>query len=188
MMNQEHVLNQIPDYVLGLLPPQKRQVVERHTAVCGECQQKLQQENELTQLVRTTLSVASQPANLRLRQLMPTPPRSRQIQWLWTDWRTGWTKQLALTAMLLIFFLTGLNLYEQNMMGHGGPELPIAATATFTQEPTMTLADADDIEKEVGGTAVPVLLIIPSATPSPAPTPLAALAPPAHASDPTSFN
>ncbi|MCB8944774.1 MAG: zf-HC2 domain-containing protein [Ardenticatenaceae bacterium] len=172
MMNQEHVKNQIPDYVLGLLPRQERLWVEQHTAVCTQCHQLLQQESELSQLVRATLTAATQPASLRLRQLMPPPPRRPASQWH----TSGWTRQLALAALLLTLLWAGLGLYQQQFAAGSTQPKQLAVTATMTQEPTMTLASLEE-EKGVEAvtTAVPALFLEPSATPAPIPTPIAAL-------------
>jgi anti-sigma factor RsiW len=74
----EHINQQIPDYVLNLLPKIERQTVEQHTAVCGHCQTALQAEREMGQMVRLTLQTATQPANGRLAQLMPPIPKHKQ--------------------------------------------------------------------------------------------------------------
>jgi anti-sigma factor RsiW len=170
-MNQEHVLNQIPDYILGLLTRQERLWVEQHTAVCNHCRQALHQESEISQLVRATLASAAQPSSLRLRQLMPAPPRSR---WTWLT-RHHWPRQLAVATLLLSLIWGTFSLYQQ-FTGAIVPPDQLAATATMTQEPTMTLANAgQDRQEAVGGTAVPTLLIEASATPAPVPTPIAAL-------------
>jgi len=170
-MNQEHVLNQIPDYTLGLLTRQERLWVEQHTAVCSYCRQALHRESEISQLVRATLASAAQPSSLRLRQLMPAPPRPRRA------WLAGhrWPRQLAVAALLLSLIWGTFSLYQQFTDSIVPPD-QLAATATMTQAPTMTLANADqDRQEAVEGTAVPTLIIEASATPAPAPTPIAAL-------------
>ena len=171
-MNQEHVLNQISDYVLDLLPRQERRWVEQHTAVCSQCRQQLHQESELSQLMRGTLAMATQPSGLRLRQLMPPPPRAQNRQWPFA----AWTKQLALTTLLFVMLWSGLSLYQQQFSPNGTPSNQLAVTATMTQDPTMTLASLEEKnEVEAVTTAVPLLILEPSATPEPIPTPIAAL-------------
>jgi hypothetical protein len=168
-MNQEHVLNEIPDYTLGLLTRQERLWVEQHTAVCGACRQLLHQESEISHLVRATLTIAGQPSTLRLRQLMPAPPRSRSA-WLT---RHHWPRQLAAAALLLSLIWGTFSLYQQ-FTRSTDPIDQLAATATMTQEPTMTLATVDgDRQEAIEGTAIPAFIIEASATP--APTPIAAL-------------
>lgn len=170
-MNQEHVLNQIPDYVLGLLTRQERLWVEQHTAICHHCRQLLRQENEINQLVRTTLSLATQPSTLRLGQLMPAPPQPRPA-WLTNSWQ----KQLAIAALLLTIIWGAFSLYQQQFSGSAVSPDQLAVTATMIHEPTMTLASTnEDQQKTLVGTAVPALIIEASATPTPVPTPIAAL-------------
>lgn len=174
-MNQEHVLNQIPDYVLGLLTRQERLWVEQHTAVCKRCRQSLYQESELGQLVRATLTAAAQPSSLRLRQLMPTPPRSRRASWQ----HSAWARPLALAALLIVLIWGGMGLYQQQFAGQGGSPDQLAVTATLTHEPTLTLASLEEKEEvKAVTTAVPASLFETAATPTPVPTPIAALAPP----------
>ena len=174
MINHEHVRHQIPDYVLGLLTRQERLWVEQHTAVCSQCRQQLHQESELGRLVRTTLALATQPAPLRLRQLMPAPPPARRLGWQGANW----AKQFALAALLLLLIWSGFNLIQQQYSGSTTPPNQLAVTATVTQKPTMTLAS---LEGEQGikaiSTAVPDLNPEPAAPPGPIPTPIAALAP-----------
>jgi predicted anti-sigma-YlaC factor YlaD len=172
MINQEHVLNQIPDYILGLLTRQERLWVEQHTAVCGKCRQVLHQESELSHLVRTTLAAVKQPSSLRLRQLMPAPPRSRTALMVGQRWH----KQLAVAVILISLIWGAFGLYEHYFTGSTITPDQLAVTATMTHEPTMTLASADEDKREAAvSTAVPGPIVEASATPSPAPTPIAAL-------------
>ncbi len=172
MMHQTtHVLNQIPDYVLGLLPRQERLVVEQHTAVCPICNAQLRQESTIAPMLQSTLRAISQPSPQRLRQLMPAPPRAK---WQWLQFG-GWQQQLALVSLLFTLLLGGTNLYQQqnNQLPANSP---LAVTATMTNEPTMTVASVDgEDEPDIQTTAVPALIIPPSSTPSPPPTPIAAL-------------
>jgi anti-sigma factor RsiW len=176
IMNQNHVLHQIPDYVLGLLPRQERVRVEQHTAVCPICQQQLHQENELSTMIRATLTVAAQPAALRLRQIMPAPSPIQQRWRFGQNWFSlnHWPRQLAVIAIFLALILGSVTLYQQQYSSHTIDS--IAATATMIHEPTMTVASVNEEEKkEVVGTAVPAHIIEPTSTPAPAPTPIAAL-------------
>lgn len=174
-MNQEHVLNQISDYVLDLLPRQERRWVEQHTAVCPHCRQQLHRESELSHLMRATLKTATQPSSVRLRHLMPPqPPRPQAICWPFTKW----TKQWVLAALLFVMLWSGVTLYQRQFSQIGAPPDQLAVTATMTQDPTMTLASLEEKnEAEAVTTAVPQLILEPSATPEPIPTPIAALAP-----------
>jgi hypothetical protein len=127
----------------------------------------------MSQLLRATLATATQPSSLRLRQLMPAPPHPRPA---WSN--TGWPKQLAIAALLLTLIWGAFSLYQQQFSRSTPPPDQLAATATITQEPTMTLASAGEEGQEaVVGTVVPALIIEAAATPTPVPTPIAALSP-----------
>ncbi len=182
MMNQEHVLPLLSDYVLDLLPSGKRRQVERHAAECAACRTALQTERQLGSLVRTSLQAATEPGNGRLAHLMPAIPRqpARAI-WL------GRQRQLALVGLLLMLLLGSLGLrYGQGRHGWQ-PPLPTSVAATATNSATATLAQTMTSTRVVetavstsyaSPTAPPTTHSAISPTPIPLPTPIAVARPP----------
>ncbi len=183
----KHVIHQIPDYVLNLLPRPERQAVEQHTAVCPHCQKALQAEREMGQMVRLTLHTATQPANGRLSHLMPPLP-TRQKRPSPTMIR-GWQRQLALVGVLVMILFGSMGLWHgrsQQIWG-GVTTVTEAATATSTLNATATIAQRQTIQAqetmaaEITETAVAATAIQTTsqaalnATPAPPPTPIAAL-------------
>ncbi|MFO7682316.1 MAG: zf-HC2 domain-containing protein [Chloroflexota bacterium] len=177
----EHVIHQIPDYVLNLLPKAERQAVEQHTAVCSHCHKTLQAERDLGQMVRLTLQTATQPANGRLTQLMPAIPSHKQRR---PGLVMGWQRQLAVVGLLMMVLLGSLGMW--NGRSHtiwGAPSPTLAVTATSTQDATATLAQqATQVQETLAAqqltlTAVasPTLEASITATPAPQPTPIAAI-------------
>jgi uncharacterized iron-regulated membrane protein len=88
-----------------------------------------QDDEQIARLVRSTLQVATQVDNGRLKQLMPPAPTRRQRL------QRSWHKQLATACTLFILCLGLFGLYQT---GAKTAATPIAITATFTSEPTMT--------------------------------------------------
>lgn len=170
-MNHEQILPQIPDYVLGLLPHSDRQQVESHARSCPRCRQALEQEQRLSQLVRTTLQLATEPAPRQLRPFMPPIPRRQTPALL-----HGWHKQLAPVLLLLMLLLGGLgwNARPQTNWATTNPML-LVLTATTTNTPTAT-ASAPTLPTQLPtSTAVAASPNKQIATPAPNPTPLALL-------------
>ena len=178
VMKHEQIAQQLPDYVLGLLPLSQRHDVERHTAVCPDCRQALQAERRLSLAVRSTLQSVTQPDGGRLSQLMPKPPRRRSsfVQFIWQ-------KQLAPVCLLLLFLGSfGLRWSNEPSRGWLVPSAThLAITATYTSSPTATLSEATEAWPGKAETApistrattepAPALAI----TPAPIATPIAAL-------------
>lgn len=177
MMTQQHVHQQIPDYVLGLLPRQKQQQVEQHTLACPACRVALRHELELSQLVRTTLAAAQSPANLR--QFMPPIPQKSQPIRLF-DFSLNWQRQLAPLTLVLFLLLgsAGIYLSQQHGLWQNPTPTALAITATLTDSPTATITETRSEQAlNLRSTAVPTNPIQPNitATPAPNPTPIAAL-------------
>lgn len=202
MMNQQHVLTQLSDYILDLLPGDERQRVERHTAVCAQCRQALQRENRSGAAVRQTLTVATQPPPGRLMQLMPAAPRrARRLAVSTPLWRFAGYRQLAAIALLLILvvgavFLSpgsnGARLIDLESPWYSQPGVDylspvyLAATATMTREPTATLAEHETIRMDLTAVSTTVTPTETVLTPSPgggdsSPSPAPAIATPVAA-------
>ncbi len=177
MMNQQHIQHKTADYALGLLSPSERRRVERHTMACADCRQALRRETEIGQLVGDTLAIAAQPP-ANLRQFMPTIPQPGF--WQRFKFALVWQRPLAPVALVVLLVLGSFGLYSSEQRGPWLNPSPtfLAATATMTDEPTMTLTQTRTEETaEISQTAVPS---IPNprqivATPAPNPTPIAAL-------------
>jgi hypothetical protein len=176
-MTQQHVHQQIPDYVLGLLPQNEQQQVDQHTLACPDCRVALRQERELTQLVRTTLAAAQPPTNLR-QFMPPVPPKSRRIGLF--DFSLNWPQQLAPLTLVLFLLLgsAGIYLSEQRGLWQNPTPTALAITATLTDSPTATITETRSEQAlNLRTTAVPTTANQPNitATPAPNPTPIAAL-------------
>lgn len=182
MMKQQHVLNQISDYVLDLLPQAERLRVEQHTLSCANCHAALRNEAELGQMVRATLATMTQPPT-NLRQLMP----ARQSGfWHKLGFSLTWQRQLAPLAAVALLLLGSLGLYlsGQPVIWNNPSPTFLAATATMTDAPTATITETRGEEvivpvltKVAANTAVATASNLPqiAATPAPNPTPIAAL-------------
>ncbi len=172
MIESKKVSSQISDYILDLLSPVERKRVEEDAAKSTAYQTKLQQEREIEQLIRATLQQTPMPDRARLQQLMPPIPQQKRP---FPFFHNRWQKQLLAVAVLAIFFIGSFSLYQsqQNPIYNSSPTLT-AATATFTNEPTVTVAQTDT--KTATSTAVASQPKIESnPTPATIATPIAAL-------------
>ena len=187
MMTHDDILRQIPDYVLGLLTPSQLSVVEQHVAHCTTCQQMLGRERKLSQLVRSTVNVATKPDTTHLRTLMPAIPKQRSAGL----GLSGWQRQLA-PAILIILLLLGGFMLNQMLPAGSVPNFvatAYAATATSTHTPTATVAQSlpeklqinhisNSRDSKAQNAAVPIpspSFGHPLVTPDPLPTPAAAI-------------
>jgi hypothetical protein len=176
-MKQQHVHRQIPDYVLGLLPQKEQQQVDQHTLVCADCRLALRREQELGQLVHSTLAAATQPP-VNLRQFMPAIPRKSHQTWAFP---LGWQRPLVPLTLVLFLLVGSLSFYLQGQRRLWLNPTPtsLAITATLTDSPTATITETraeQTVDLQV--TAVPITSHIQpaiTATPAPNPTPIAAL-------------
>lgn len=173
----QHIHQQIPDYVLGLLSQDEQQQVDQHTLACPDCRFALRQERELSQLVRTTLASAQPPANLR-QFMPPVPQKSRSLHLF--DFSLDWKLQLAPLTLVLFLLLgsAGIYLSEQRSLWQNISPTALAITATLTDSPTATITETRSEQAlNLQTTAVPTTANQPhiTATPAPNPTPIAAL-------------
>ena len=176
-MKQQHIHQQIPDYVLGLLSRKEQQQVDQHTLACPDCRVTLRHEQELSQLVHTTLAAAQPPANLR-QFMPPVPQKSRQTGLF--NFSLNWQQQLVPLTVVLFLLLgsVGIFLSEQRGLWQNPTPTALAITATLTDSPTATITETRSEQAlNLRTTAVPTTsnqLEI-TATPAPNPTPIAAL-------------
>jgi len=185
MMNQEHVLPLLSDYVLDLLPGGERRRVEEHAATCAACRHALQKERQVGSLVRATLQGAAEPEHGRLVRLMPALPRQTGHPAFGLG--LGQQRQLALVGLLLVLIVGTLGLrYGEGRPGWQ-PPLPTSIAATATNSATATLAEAVTNTRMVetavstsfaSPTAPPTTQSRVSPTPIPLPTPIAIARPP----------
>lgn len=181
-MKQRHVHQQIPDYVLGLLPRQEQQRVDQHTLICADCRLALRREQELGNLVHNTLAAATQPPT-NLRQFMPAAPQKTRTAGFW-NFSLNWQQQLAPLTLVLFLLLGSLGYYfsEQRSLWQNPTPTALVITATLTDSPTATITETRAEQAvDLRATAVPTDFHQPAkapallATPAPNPTPIAAL-------------
>ncbi len=182
MMKQQHVLNQIPDYALDLLPQAERIQVEQHTMRCANCRAALRSETELGSMVRATLAAVTHPPT-NLRRLMPIRQPSF---WQKLGFSLTWQRQLAPLVVFALLLLGSLGLYLSDQPAIWSNPSPtfLAATATMTDAPTATMTEtrAEQVivpvmTKVTENTAVstaPSSFPI-AVTPAPNPTPITAV-------------
>ncbi|MFQ5398954.1 MAG: anti-sigma factor family protein [Anaerolineae bacterium] len=170
-MNQPHVFIQVSDYVLGLLPPEERQQVEQHAAVCAQCRSEIGRERRMSRTVRAALSAATQPAPGRLAELMPPAPQR-------TGWRLNfnWQRQLAPITLVLLLALGSLVLHFSARQQTWNPTSPtfLAATATLSHSPTATETETSRFFQAEPMTTAVAKAAPMSATPVPIPAPIVA--------------
>lgn len=172
MIESKKVSQQISDYVLDLLPPLERKQVEENAAKNKAYQNMLQQERQIGQMVRSTLQQTTIAENGRLRELMPAIPKKKTSNFFFGS---TWQKQLVAIAVLAVFFLGSFSIYQsqQTPIYNGLPTLT-AATATFTNEPTVTVAKVEN-EAATSTAVASKPEAASSVTPAPIATPIAAL-------------
>lgn len=173
----QHIHQQIPNYVLGLLPRKEQQQVDQHTLACPDCRVALQHEQALSQLVHTTLATVQPPANLR-QFMPPIPEKSRHVHLF--GFSLNWQQQLAPLTLVLFLLLgsAGIYLTEQRSLWQNPTPTALAITATLTDSPTATITETQSEQAlNLRTTAVPTNPSQPdiTATPAPNPTPIAAL-------------
>ena len=127
------------------------------------------EEEEIANLVRTTLQTAAQTDNRRLKQLMPAVPKARQKHLSFKSWQ----RQLAVVCTMVLLCVGMFGLYQVNQQPvWQGPPTALAITATYTTEPTVTENSNVVVTETV--TAVETQAAVPL-IPRAAATPIAAL-------------
>jgi anti-sigma factor RsiW len=174
MIETNHVLNQVSDYVLGLLPSGESRRVEQHVALCRECRQAIRRERQIGTTIRSSIARIPQPGRRRFQELMPPAPSRRQIRW-----RIAWQKQLAPVFLGLIVLLGSWGLWQtgRNSDWTRSRDDWMVVTATMTDVPTATLAQTETAHS--GRSFITLATLVPvsydvAAAPAPKPTPIAA--------------
>ncbi len=139
-----HILPDVSDYVLDLLPGEKRRSIETHAATCVICRNALQQELQLVQEVKSTLFNAARPKPSQLVSLMPDFPSRR-----FSLSKALWQKQFAPIALLFIFILGGWGLWQNAKSSIWVDPSPttLQVTATMTDIPTSTTTQTKTVGK-----------------------------------------
>lgn len=160
-IDHKHIYEMIPDYVLDLSTHQQRRYVIQHITKCRQCKLALEAERRLVSTVRLSIRSATQPHPRRLVELMPIPPRIRDIRRIAKNWPT----QLAVVSLLIILILGAINI---NFSGTGtlwqnggtGPmsTSEITSTASVTNTPTVTATSVNIRKAEFGYPAVPHII------------------------------
>jgi anti-sigma factor RsiW len=139
IITDKHIENLAADYVLDLLPAEKKSSLSKHIARCSECRQLVAEEQRIGALVRSTVDAIGRDQT-RLRSLMP-PESDRKVG---SFYRTPIYRQLAFAAVFLIVFFTGLNvLFNQEMPGYSTPEsTAYVVTASHTGTPAIATSSS----------------------------------------------
>jgi anti-sigma factor RsiW len=165
MNDNYHILEQISDYVLNLLPEAEQQRVAHHVAGCGSCHQALVRERHLVTTVRSTLDAVTRPDRARLASLRPAMPHSAV--------KRGpvrvWQRQLAALAAVILLLMGGVGL-SAGQRAAGWFDLSPTGYPTVTDTPTMT-ATATAVGNLPVQVTAPPQLIKPDISPRPAVTP-----------------
>jgi anti-sigma factor RsiW len=167
MMNHDDYLDQIPDYVLGVLPTHEIAGIEEHLTTCKTCRQAVTDERRIGRLIHVTLESAARPDASRLRLLMPVVPQKRSRR----PPLPGWRRQLQPALILILLVLAG---FMVNGLFAGG-DMPAlvatahAATATTTTTPTATevhveqgMRQSEDVHADAQGIGLVTLPAVPS--------------------------
>lgn len=169
MKENNHIIDQISDYVLNLLPEVEQQKVVRHVAICTLCHQALLRERHLTRTVQQTIHAASRPDGDRLESLRPPSPHvtafPRQIP--------VWQRQMAAIGVVILLLLGGISLSAGQRAGgwlNPSPAFYRPVTATQTNTPTRTATATAISGLPAHSTAAPEV-VEPTYAPRPAITP-----------------
>ena len=134
-----HIDRSVDDYVLELLPPGRRQSVERHMARCPRCQKLVQIELERTERLTTAWRRATGAPSGRLDALWPgvaaavqlSAPRSR-LTW-WFQWKAVLVA-CVVASLLFAGVLGTVRRFDGWLMGADTP-----TAAAITSAPTASL-------------------------------------------------
>ncbi|MFL7838285.1 MAG: anti-sigma factor family protein [Candidatus Promineifilaceae bacterium] len=183
-MTHQEIHEQLPDYVLGLLTPDRANEVAQHIAGCTTCLRKVHDEREIGALVREALNTATRPDTAQLRQLMPPIPQKKHPR----GTTANWTTRLAPALILLVVILGSLLMTAPESKRSMSIFFATTATATSTNTPTATVVQNsrgdDNITPAVTERFVsdlpayesePVVQVIAAPAPLHSPTPIAAV-------------
>ena len=168
-MTQAHIADLMMDYVLGLLPADKRQSLEQHVAQCEDCRHSLLQERQLQNHVQQTLSALPVPTSTQLIALRPPIPTKKQWRIRLPARSIPFPRQLGavlVTACLIGFLmLTSVDSDGEQAIWQHTPS-PSSVAVTATSQPTFTATYTRVVDEQNTPLAD---------TPMPAGTPIAAL-------------
>lgn len=168
MINSNGSTTQLQDYALGLLSPGDKRQVEQQIAGDPTLLAQLQQERQVSHLVKGTLRQTSQIDNGRLARLMPPMPK-RQPK---STWQAAMSRQLAMVSMLVLLLFAGWQWQNSSQPTYwpGQPTF-VAVTATQTNTPAPTETQTMPTETAAAKQTAPTAVM----TPEPPPTPIAAV-------------
>jgi anti-sigma factor RsiW len=171
-MEHTNAYQLIADYVLDLLPAEKRLLLESHAAACPACRQAIQQERQVGQVVRAAVWQMPRPAAARLNQLRPVVSRTRPFFFTMP-------RQVAALGLMVFLLLGTLGLNRVNQQSHWPVQSPtvlvVTETATATSAPTSTTMTVERTAFEGIGRPVTVATAGPAAVPNAAATPVMTL-------------
>jgi anti-sigma factor RsiW len=137
MIENNHILEQISDYVLNLLPEAEKQRLAHHVAGCGQCYQALLKERHMVRSMQSTIDAATKPDRDRLEHLRPAVPQRTARHHAFPIWQ----RQLAAIGVVILLLMGGVSLSAGQKAGSWfklSPNDYRPATATLTDTPTMT--------------------------------------------------
>jgi hypothetical protein len=170
-MNKElinnHIGDQVTDFVLDLLAPEDRHFLAMHLKQCSRCRQLVAVEERIGLLVRSTVEASGQ-SQAKLSILMPQAPAKHAGLFS----RASVRQQFAFAGLALIVFLAGFNLmFRQELHGSTAPvATTFIATASYTQTPTEATSSPTPKTHQQESTARPAtdqLFSSPLITPAP---------------------
>jgi hypothetical protein len=134
--DSSHVLNLIPDFVLGLLPGDDAQWVAAHVSCCGVCRQALVDEEAIGRAVRSTLERMSPVDSRTFQRLAPDAPALARA----TLRRPRWSPGLAAAALTILLLVGALTLFAGLQPGSWVLSAPTAGSTLvlMTDTPTQT--------------------------------------------------
>lgn len=144
----QHIISQIPDYVLDLLPSTERQMVTLHIAHCWRCRQAVIGQREIGAVVKKTITRAAAVEESHLAGLMPDIPRQKGIRAIINQSQ----RQIIVASCLLILAVAsvGMQLRLQNSSWLATSPALISTSVMMTKTPTATLQVTSDNNLETG--------------------------------------
>lgn len=188
-----HLTNDtLSDYVLGLLPPDRKRDIERHISACNHCREALLLERALVREIQQTVQAVPMPTARDLLALMPDIPVSPAVSSVHTrDSRSRglkrsipglvacWQPAIAMVTVLILF-LGGM------MISRTAPGIALVPQgtnqlSTVTQESATSTLTALSVavvpDSQPPTSAVILNQAVNTLTPIPNATPIAQLIP-----------
>lgn len=122
-VNEEHVINEIPAYELGILEPQEAALVVKHLESCRSCFTEWQAYRHLTASLATLIPPADPPRHVKVQlisHITPKTPRRALLQTLRSLFFTpGATARIAAVVLVLGLIFSNLLLWNRvNTLSH----------------------------------------------------------------------